>query len=339
MAKKEMGEFEARPEMKPAVAVPIERKKPTGLICSVVILAILVAGLAGYIVFDLTSRSNSRNQEKCVSEKTSDGQKQQQEGENPAVEIPIKEPKDNPEDEVKDIISDVKMAAKGFLVGYSYTLKDTQNEVLSYKIDDNYATSLEKSYGISLLGASDDGSSEVIEGDEFGEIIRKVMKVHNLEKTEYEDNMTAFFGAPEYYTNENGYICSYNLASSPWTINCGYSGWLSEDKKQLVKQLVDEYKAEEEWFKENEVKEAIWLNASNKNIKNSINSPYQTLQGTVANAAIIFYRKGPSDKWHYVGSTQQGLDCAWFDTADKKAAFEGQRCIDIKNNKDSTVKR
>jgi len=65
MAKKEMGEFEERAEVKPAVAVPIERRKPTGLICSVVILAILVVGLAGYIVYDLVTRSNSGDKAKC----------------------------------------------------------------------------------------------------------------------------------------------------------------------------------------------------------------------------------------------------------------------------------
>ena len=81
MSKKEMGEFEERPEVKPAVAVPIERRKPTGLICSVVILAILVAGLAGYIVYDLATRSNSGDKTKCVTTSTEKGVDGEQENE------------------------------------------------------------------------------------------------------------------------------------------------------------------------------------------------------------------------------------------------------------------
>ena len=60
MANREMGEFEARPELKPAVEVPIERRRPTGLITLVIVLLLVIVGLVAYIVYDKVNSGSSK---------------------------------------------------------------------------------------------------------------------------------------------------------------------------------------------------------------------------------------------------------------------------------------
>ena len=59
MAKKEMGEFEERPVVKPAVEVPIERRRPTGLIVAVVVLSLMVLGMGAYIIWSNMTEAKS----------------------------------------------------------------------------------------------------------------------------------------------------------------------------------------------------------------------------------------------------------------------------------------
>ena len=141
-----------------------------------------------------------------------------------------------------------------------------------------------------------------------------------------------------YFNTSRDIVCGIYEDSEP-----GYSGienyvylrcaktdwvWLTEDEKKMVGELETAYRD-----KTGEYPTTLY-NLENK-IKDSQNTPYQTLEVEIGGGYALFYRTSPEGKWQYFAGGQSYLDCSDYNTEDLKKAFAGDVCYN--GNQQSTV--
>lgn len=319
----EKGEFEQRPEVKPASSVPLPKEKASPavkILCAIFALIALCA--CGYIVYDKTFAAR---------------------GDNDVAEPDVLTPPEKEElseakvdEETRAIVMDVYKGMSSFFEGAtSYRTYLSFDNGVPYEFEDGYATSIDKSYGAWFISNNYGNDFYASLGKEnYISMLDKIMKNHDLKRVTASKGL--FFGEEVlYYSNDEGYVCFASTSSMPGTVECSNTKWLTDERKELVKDLIDAYKKGDKDAKNYDG--AIYLYASEKDVKDSATKPYQTLQGSVLDAAILFYRKDEDSDWKYLAVTQNMNMCEWFDTDDEKAAYEGTACWDNATHKETTV--
>ena len=312
----EKGEFEQRPEVRPADQIPLPKAKPSPalkILCTV--FALIAFCACGYIVYDIVFATHK-----------------------PVILTPP-EKKELTEAEVDEetrvIVMDVYKGMSSFFEGATdYRTYLSFDSGVAYEFEKGYATAITKSYGAWYI--SNDYGSDFYAGlgvTSYTNMIDTVMKNHNLKRTTASDGL--FFGEGSlYYMNDDGYVCVASTMSMPGTVECSNTKWLTEDEKTFVKTLIDAYKDSDEWAKN--YKGAIYLYANEKDIEDSSVKPYQTIEGSVIDAGISFYRKSEDDDWVYFTTAQQAPSCSAYNTEDLVNAYKGRFCWD-ENGQDSEV--
>ncbi|MDO4220183.1 MAG: hypothetical protein Q4D22_03065 [Candidatus Saccharibacteria bacterium] len=308
----EKGEFEQRPEVKPADSIPLPKAKPSPVLKVLcVVFALIAIGACGYIVYD-----------KVNSGKKDDGK--------PEILTPPekKELTDTEVDEeTRTIVMDIYKGMNDFFEGATdFRTYLSFDSGVPYEFEDGYATSIVKSYEAWYISNSYNADFYAGQGkDNYISMIDKIMKNHNLKRTEVSEGL--FFGDGDlYYMNDDGFVCVASTSSMPGTVSCSNTKWLSETRKEFVKDLIDAYKKGADWMKDDE--ETVYLYANENKIRDGGTEPYQIIEGGVLDAAIIFYRKGEDSEWKFFTITQQALSCGDYNTDELRAAFKGDSCYD-----------
>ncbi len=324
----EKGEFEQRSEMKPASSVPLPKEKASPvakILC--VLFALIAVGACGYIVYDKLSSSKKDDEKPEVVSQT-----EKEEASDVEVDAEVDAEVD---EEVRAIVKDVYEGMSDFFADINgFTVNLSFDDGTLYEFEDGYATSIEKSYEVSYILNNYTSDFYASRGEtNYINMIDKVMKSHKLTRTAISDGL--FYGRTLYYTSDDGYVCTATTSAMPSTVSCSNTKWLSEDRKELVKTLIDTYRKGEASSEDYEG--AIYLYANEKDIKDGGTKPYQVLEGAVLGAAIVFYRKSPDDDWIYFKTTQQLFSCDAFQTEDEQKAFKGERCYDSNLNESTVV--
>lgn len=311
----EKGEFEERPEVKPADQVPLPKAKanPTmGILCFV--LALVTIGLGGFILYDKVISPAEETKCKTAPEVA--------QSENNFVDTNKK---------VKQILNEITDELYKFGGNGLYSLNKTYDTYVTYEFEDNYATNLEGAYGVSFNMNDYSYTTKLASSG----VIEKVFTKYGLKKSSFND--PAYIGEGNvYYESEDGYVCEYSSTSAPTIVNCAHNSWLSEEKKTLVKGLIDAYRRDEEYYKD--YSGILYIDASVDNVKKATNEKYEYLVASVPDAGALFYRNIEDGGWKYLASTQQAPDCDWFKTDEQKKGFAGFECYDYTTQDFSIVK-
>ncbi|MBO4855218.1 hypothetical protein J5500_02305 [Candidatus Saccharibacteria bacterium] len=315
---KEMGEFEERPKMQEATPIPLRRRRPTGWIVATFLFAVIAVAAISFIIIDKLSSKEEPGVAKC---------------ENKESEEPVATKKTFSEKSDFDaLMSSVKEIFEDNISKVDAIKVDDKGVKGAYlKIDDGFYTTLDSSRNVHV--SHYDGIDDDI--DEFGDKIEK--SVNDLLKENGFVLDTSTSGSLiKYYTQEDGGICEY-ISYYQFSVICGNRDWISEENKELVKELWASYSKKEKPSSESRTV----LSAKSADIKKSKTAGYERLSTGISNvnfaggAMAYFYRKD-GGKWQYVLSTQNVLLCESFD-ADAAKAFAGDECYSNKEKKDKIL--
>ncbi len=312
---KEKGEFERRPEVKPAEQVPLPQKKASpvmGILCG--LFAIVAVGLGGYIIYDKFIEPTDT---KCVTKTTEEA----------PVTDSIAETNKGAKKILQDVISELTTFGTSF---GRFRLEKTYDSYVTYEFEKNYATNLDGAYGLVFDVDNNMNYNTTLASSG---IIDKVMNSHGLKKISFDDPADLGEGGI-YYADDNGYICNYSSQSSPVRINCANSNWLTEEEKTFVKSLMDAMKKSDDYKND----EMLYASVTQDDITKTADGKYEHVTASVAGAAALFYRNADGGEWKYFVSTQQVLNCNDFNTDEIKAAFAGSDCYDYTAGKMTTLK-
>ncbi len=220
------------------------------------------------------------------------------------------------DDEVKELVNQISSVVDEYMGNIHF--RKTYNEFLpSWKMaGTDIFINMEKSYGIDSGVWSHNKETEA-----------KLFTVHEpveafLVKNGYvrkEGTSTL----PVYYNEKTEIICELSESSSPWDMGCAKTNWYSAESAELATELA-------------EISGSDYVGLTSAKIKDSSVSPYQTLIASGHNAAMLFYRKSPNDKWEYLTTTQAAVDCDLYNE-DAKKAFAGDSCWDTKTESLKTL--
>ena len=311
----EKGEFERRPEVKPAEQVPLPQKKASpvmGILCG--FFAIVAVGLGGYIIYDKFIEPTDT---KCVTKTTE--------------EAPVTDNFAETNKGAKKILQDVISELTTFSTSFGrFRLEKTYDSYVTYEFEKNYATNLDGAYGLVFDVDNNMNYNTTLASSG---IIDKVMNSHGLKKISFDDPADLGEGGI-YYADDNGYICNYSSQSSPVRINCANSNWLTEEEKTFAKSLMDAMKKSDDYKND----EMLYASVTQDDITKTADGKYERVTASVAGAAALFYRNTDGGEWKYFVSTQQVLNCNDFNTDEIKAAFAGSDCYDYTAGKMTTLK-
>jgi len=300
------GEFEQRPEVKPADQVPFSRPKASPLpwiLCAV--FAVAAVGMGVFLVLGGTKKDEGKTN--CVTT-----------AENQEKETPQNE---NTEDADLKLRKIVKGLERDLIDYFGYAYNDNLHRLMytvdegfdsigvNYEFEDGYVTGVDRSYEVIFTGTN---SSEFyiqkkVQSTGFADAYAKIMAKYGLSKISDDALKTRFFANETAYVfgNNSGYICELIAGGDPVYLSCADTNTVSEEKKQLVKELIDAYKEKNEHAKN---AERIYINADPEKITKGKTDEYDIITATESDAAAIFYRKD-GGKWVYAFSAQGVMGC------------------------------
>ena len=311
----EKGEFEERPEVKPAVQLPLPQRKASpvmGILCG--LFALVAVGLGSYIIYDKFIEPTDT---KCITKTTEEAQETDNFAETNKGAKKI----------LQDVINELITFGTSF--GH-FRLEKTYDSDVTYEFEKNYATNLNGAYGLIFDVENNTNYSTALASSG---IVDKVMNSHGLKKISFNDPAVIGEGGI-YYADDNGYICNYSSQSSPVRINCANSNWLTEEDKTFAKSLIDAMKKSDD-SKDDEM---YYVSATLDDITKTADGKYEHVTASVAGAAALFYRNTDGGEWKHFMSTQQALSCNDYNTDELKAAFAGVDCYGYTADKMTTLK-
>ena len=310
-----MKTHEERPEVKPAVQVPLPQRKASpvmGILCG--LFALVAVGLGSYIIYDKFIEPTDT---KCITKTTEEAQETDNFAETNKGAKKI----------LQDVINELITFGTSF--GH-FRLEKTYDSDVTYEFEKNYATNLNGAYGLIFDVENNTNYSTALASSG---IVDKVMNSHGLKKISFNDPAVIGEGGI-YYADDNGYICNYSSQSSPVRINCANSNWLTEEDKTFAKSLIDAMKKSDD-SKDDEM---YYVSATLDDITKTADGKYEHVTASVAGAAALFYRNTDGGEWKHFMSTQQALSCNDYNTDELKAAFAGVDCYDYTADKMTTLK-
>ncbi len=337
------GEFEQRPEIKPADQISLPKAKASPLpwiLCA--ILTVAVIGLGIFIAVNGVGGEKKENNDSgsTTAEEKKPEEKSEEGGGNPSTEVP-KVDIEAEKAEVSGIFEELKAAiikqADDTGLGL-YEIVD-ESGMLAYEFEKGYSTTLDFDYGLTLKQATDElksYSSKISNNQPFLDKLIAILQKHGLEQTQIDDGRYWVMDYYYYFANDDGVFCKFPRGDVyyPFRIACGHKDWISDEKKQLIKELVDAVKkvsisdnGGHPWFIE-------LIPGRPVTKKNG----YEVLWALEPDVPLIFYRE-EGGEWIFFEAPSGLVDCDRYDTDEKKAAFEGERCYDLNTHKESVVKR
>lgn len=323
------GEFEQRPEIKPAAEVPLPKAKANPL--PWIICVVLLIALGGVVAWKFLDQGGTKCETPATGEKASGD----------VISSETSDEKYATIFKTMNLVKEVKALALKYANG-EYSLMD-DGYALGYQYEDGYSTNLDWNYGVLVGPANSSNVNEwtkfenrVTKNSAFQSELNAKMKEYGLSEKAMKDGMMDGMigdGEIKTFASDDGYFCKASTAGS-FNLSCGHQSWISEERLALVKELAKAYVASNE--KEDDV---LFVTALPSDIKTSKSGNYQVISGTVSNGAGVFYRKGTDGEWKYVTGGHVGPDCSIFNTDELKEAFEGYTCFDTGSGAQSTVKR
>lgn len=326
------GEFEQRPEVKPAEQIPFSKPRTSKLpwiLC--VVFALAAVGLSIFLVLGGMKKDEKTNCETVASNQGGDSSTGGTGNSNESLGTIRK---------VLKIVNDAEGVAKRY-AGNNYGERHEGYGVL-YEFEKGYSTGLDWSFGFELSPVNSSNSnsikefaSKVTENASFKSDLTAAMKKHGLSESNLLDGGAFQEFNYAYYKSDDGYLCVYSI-SGMFYMSCGHTSWISEEKKELVKELTDKFVEGMNIQRTEGV--PIYLNASPDNIASNKSNTYQILSASVSDAGVMFYRKGKDGEWKYAFGGQQAPDCDQY-TGELKEAFEGMTCWHWQTGTQDTVKK
>ena len=304
------GEFEQRPEARPANEVPFSRpraSKAPWILCMILALTSLVLG--GFLVYGAINQG-----EKPKCETVADDQK---------AESVVEEKSDN---KIRDITKKLRDELMAYL-GETYDTKmhmqvyevetGFDNSPVFYEFEDGYVTDLYRTYQVTF-SSSDYLKNPYIANKTnmaaFSTTLDKIMSDNGLKRSNSAALEASVIGyGPDKlftYTNESGDICEVT-AGEPLYLNCSNTNWLKEEDKKLAKELIDALKKKEQYAKNSK---HVYVGARASDIHKGKSDEYEVITASVTNAAAQFYRKNGGE-WVYATSMQAPLYCEDYEAA------------------------
>ena len=300
---KDMGEFEERPQVKEATPVPLKRERPIGWIVATVVFALIAIGAIGYIVVD-----------KITPKKTEPTREESEQGAPEEADLRKKEGYD-------DIINESLAVFKDKLSrGDAIVVDDDEAGGAYVKIDDGIYTSLDYGRSVGVLSAYS-GLTDEVDSD-LRSRIENVFTKHGFKK---DDSISSeVYYIP--YTDGKGSVCQYR-ESWPLVV-CGHETWISDENKDLTKQLGAAYKKK---INPSDGSRDL-LPAKTSDVVRSSVPGYERISVSAYDlksgfgAVMLFYKKD-GEEWRFFRTTQATLACDFY-TGDVAKAFAGDPCID-----------
>ena len=163
----EKGEFEERPEVKPAVQVPLPQRKASpvmGILCG--LFALVAVGLGSYIIYDKFIEPTDT---KCITKTTEEAQETDNFAETNKGAKKI----------LQDVINELITFGTSF--GH-FRLEKTYDSDVTYEFEKNYATNLNGAYGLIFDVENNTNYSTALASSG---IVDKVMNSHGLKKISF----------------------------------------------------------------------------------------------------------------------------------------------------------
>ncbi len=324
------GEFEQKPEAKPAGEIPFSKPKASKtpwILCA--ILLIIVLGLGGFLIFGAINRGEKPQCETVANNAGSkEGGSEGDTNENLS---------ENVFENVIKIIREVHSVALKFARENSitdYSINSGLNGVMDYEFEKGYSASLKYAFTFNMSDTARPYSNTFMEkishNPVFLKAVEEVFENHSMKKTKMNEGL---FHDQDlvYFISNNGYICTYTTVfAGSFEVNCGHTGWLSNEKKELVKALIDAFVKSEGQYTP-----TFYMDASPDRIRSGDNN-HQSISASFTDSGgsgeALFYRVSPDSEWIYFAATQQPLYCSEFVGEDVEQAFVGFTCLDKDNN-------
>lgn len=300
------GEFEQRPEVKPADQVPFSRPKASPLpwvLCAV--FAVAAVGMGVFLAIGGMKKDEGKTN--CVTT-----------AENQEKEGPQSENTEDADLKLRKIVKGLERDLTDYF-GYQYndslhrnmyTVDEAFDWIgVSYEFEDGYVTGVDRSYEVIFKGTN---SSEFyiqkkVQNADFADAYAKIMAKYGMSKMSEDALKTRTFANETTYVfgNDFGYICELIAGGDPVYLSCADTNTVSEEKKQFVKELIDAYKEKDEHAKN---EKRIYINADPENITKGKTDEYDIITAIGSDAAAIFYRKDGGE-WVYAFSAQGVMGC------------------------------
>ena len=298
------GEFEQRPEVKPADQIPLPKAKANPLpwiLCAV--LAVAVIGLGIFIAVNGVGgekKSNNGSGSTIAEDKKPEEKPEEPEDSEEKIIARINEIFDAAKAKMKE--------AKIKVDGYSVS---ENKMMMHYVLKEGYVTTFDRTTLIL------DSETKLSDTDAIAARTAFVTALKELgfSNTATLENVGDLGSLDKYYSDENGYVCEYSQYNE--YLACGHSSWISDEKKKSLIDMIDQY---QKYVDE----DVTYMYYPDSAIKDSPTKPYQTVTTDITSAVAIYYRKDADSKWIYVGAGQGVLDCVdSAKTEDAKKALSG----------------
>ena len=214
---------------------------------------------------------------------------------------------------VKSTLSELKKAGAAAVSDATVEFQDTYDTGAPYFLPANAKTgiALDKAFGIYA------NDLELTTAKAVAKAV--VAKLEDLGFVEYDE--IPLMAGPAWYDEDNDLICTPVVASTPFTVTCGHTSWITTEKLAFINSLADAYYAAKDEY-------PAALNASKADIVDSVFEPYQRLVASLPDAGAIFYRPSETGKWVFFTSGQAAPSCEEFaKDAGARRAFQGESCV------------
>ena len=209
----------------------------------------------------------------------------------------------------EEVMALIEQIEENVILDNSASIK-TFNETLGYlKIPgtDIWVNS-EKSYGINYNNQADYNTLKTL--------LETFFKSNGF----IQDNEEGPYTSSLYYNEKSQITCELY---GTFSISCIKNDWISEERKQLARELAD-------------ISGVKLLTLNTNKIVDSSITPYQRLSASGGGSECLFYRTSSNAKWKFITCTQTIINCDKFND-DAKKAYAGEICWDEATNAEKTL--
>ena len=319
----EKGEFEQRPEVKPADQVPLPQKKAnpiTGILC--VIFALVALGLGGYLLYDKVFRAWGGAINCKITPEVAQGVNYEE------TLLKVKAITGD----LWDVLVDYDNNAGGIYV----VDRGIDKNQVHYEFEKGYTTSLDYVSGLGIRRSGHASTNEFQRNSAFSKAVEGVLTKHGL--TDHKTFDSDYLASTDTYSGTDGSICEAVYNSDDFSITCSNTGWLTEKKKTMVKTLIDVLNENKDQAGTGLYDGSPYLDVPMEKIITTPDGKYEHVTAYGTDAALLFYRNIEDGEWKFFIGAQNTLSCSEYDTDELKAAFAGERCYDDATGSASVVK-
>ncbi|MDR0917790.1 MAG: hypothetical protein LBM93_00845 [Oscillospiraceae bacterium] len=275
------------------------------------ILAVLILGLSGVIVWQFLNKENKTtdNSQNTASNNETTNQETPEESNNST--------EDKNDKAVRDVVLEIEKSAKEYAPTVIFSRTWNETFPIYHPKNMKSAVRLDKSYGLSAFQNVMTLES-IISSEGFISAIKN--KLIELGFTTYDDiSIDDAMGSTVYINKKTGVICNGIYQSTSLDVECSHTSWSNSDVVKISNKMAEAYKKKEGEY-------PIVMYANPENIVNSSYKPYQRIAAHGLEAVEWFYRTNTNSEWVYFTGAQSILSCDEYNTDDLRKAFAGEKC-------------